>query len=284
MMRVSLSNLVVLVGLGCAVQGAFWTDILKGLQQAGRYKNFFDAIGDVTDDLLSDDSEAALFICKFIHGDVPDVVEALPSAVINEAEGDFQALTSFVGGLPTILPGLFSEIVQGGEVVVSIVEEIVTAPGEALTVIEGGIISVYSDITAVAVSVVSDITYFFGCEVFQQCPSSSFTDNGILGRCSSVLDSSSSTASATLTLSSEGTVLTTKAATPGSSISTALPSQTTVDTTNALVFTPSSTLLANATSSSSPVSTDPPISEAGKGAGNAKLAAVALGCAFVFLL
>lgn len=262
------------------------SDILKGLQQAGRYGDFFDAIGDAADDLLSDDGEAATFICEILRGDIPDVFEELPSAVASEAEGDFQALTSFVGGLPSIVPEVFSDIVRGGEVVVSIVEEIVTAPGEALTIIEGDAVSVWSDITAGVASVVDDVTYFLGCGLpWESCSSSSsFTDNGILSRCSSVLHDQSSSASsmtsATLTSSSSiGSVLTTSAATPGSSVETAGPSQTAVETVT-------NVLAANATSSSSlPVSTDsPPVNDAGKGGGDSKFAAVMLGFIFMFFL
>ncbi|KAI6083455.1 hypothetical protein F4821DRAFT_244916 [Hypoxylon rubiginosum] len=283
-------NLVVFAGLACVVQGAFWTDILKGIQNAGRYKNFFDAIGDVTDELLSDEGEAATFICEIIHGDIPDVVEALPSAVVNEVEGDFQALTSFVGGLPSLVPEVFSEIVQGGEVVVSIVEEIVTAPGEALTVVEDGVVSVWSDITAGAASVVDDVTHFIGCGIFNEgcSDSTSFTDNGILERCSSVLEgvSSSAVSFSTATPTSTSVVLlTTSAATPGSSLQTTLPTQTAVDTTNLLDVTPSSTLAINATSTSVPASTNtPPINGVGKENGNLKFATIALGFTFMFLL
>ncbi|XXH01742.1 hypothetical protein Hte_008103 [Hypoxylon texense] len=288
-MQFLLSNLVALAGLAWVVQGAFWTDILKGLQNAGRYKNFFDALGDAADDLRSDDDEAAAFICDILRGDIPDAVEALPSAVASEVEGDFRAITSFVGALPSIAPAVLGDIARGGSAAVSIVQEIVTAaPGEALTVVGGDAVSVWSDATAGAVSVVDDVTYFLGCGLpWESCASSaSFTDNGIFERCSSVLHDhdggspSSSTASATPTSSSSlspssssssssvgaGPTIT-SAATPGSSIEAPLPSQTGVDTaTDVLVVTSSSTLVVNATSSpSSPISTDsPPVNEGGR--------------------
>ncbi|KAI1396007.1 hypothetical protein F4819DRAFT_154427 [Hypoxylon fuscum] len=269
-MRFTSNNLVILAGLACVVQGGFWSDILKGIKNANRFNNVFDAIGNVTtDELLSDEQGAAVFLCEMLHGDIPDVIEELPTAVIDEVEDDFNALTSFVGSLPSLVPAVFSEIVQGGEVVVSIVEEIVTAPAAALTVIEDGVVSVYSDITAGIASVVGDVTYFVGCDLFQDCPSSSFTDNGILSRCSSVMHAYSSTAgqtSATLTSSPEdGGVSATSQATPGTTVSAVLPSQTSATTSISIstststsiveVHAPSSTSGSDAESTSQPSST-----------------------------
>lgn len=152
------------------------------------------------------------------------------------------ALTSFVDSLPSIVPEVISDIIQGGEVVITIVEDLVTDPGAAITIIENGVESVWSDITAGAASVISDITYFFGCDIFGDCPS--FTDNGILSLCTSVMKAYSVTvkltsAEPTTATSSVKRTTSTSSATPKTTASALLASQTRVITTTPTT-TPSS--------------------------------------------
>ncbi len=183
--------------------------------RAHRFNDVFKALGNVTNDLLSKDGDAANFLCDILNGDVPDALEEVASAAEGEVADEIVALTSFVDALPSLVPGIISDIVKGGEVAVSIVEEIVTAPDAALTVIESGVKSVWSDITAGVESVVSDITSFVGCNVLGDC-----SKNGILSRCSSVLN-----AKAVAVATARGAVAT-GLATPGSGAPAAGPSET----------------------------------------------------------
>ncbi|KAI0133550.1 hypothetical protein BJ170DRAFT_606658 [Xylariales sp. AK1849] len=260
-MRFSVTNITTFAGLVHIVYGGFWSDIIDGLKQAHRFDTLFNAL--TTD--LSDDGDAAIFICEILEGDVPDAIAEIPSLVESEVADEVAALTSFVETLPSIVPQLFSDIVEGGEVVVSIIEEIVTAPDAALTVIESGVVSVWSDITGGVASVVSDVTYFIGCDIFGDCPS--YTDNGILDRCSSVMYDYSATMSwvtATATAITSLPVGSTSAASsaePGTAGSTTLASQTTAVATTSAAGPPS-TSGGDAGSSFSPSSSMTPSNSA----------------------
>lgn len=150
-------------------------------------------------------------------------MEGLGSAVESEVLGDFEALTSFVESLPTLVPEILSDIMEGGEEAVSIVEELVTNPGAALTVIESGVVSVFSVITSGVVSVFGDITHFFGCDIGGDCPSS--TVNGILSSCSTVMDQYSATATSPADQNTVTTATTTQP-TPGMGATSSQASQT----------------------------------------------------------
>ena len=58
--------------------------------------------------------------------------------------------------VPAIVPEVLSDIEKGGEEAVSITEEMVTNPGGAVTVIDGGVKSVWADVTNGAKLVLCD--------------------------------------------------------------------------------------------------------------------------------
>jgi hypothetical protein len=172
--------------------------IIQVLKDTNDYIDLFQTLGQVTDDLLNNDDEAAVFVCEILQGDIPGVLEELGTEAVDAVLGEFQSMTSFIVSLPSIAPEILNDIVQGGEEAVSIVDELVTNPGGALTVIENGIETIFSEITAEvgglvseATSIFGDITYFFGCDIGGNCPSS--TGNGMLSSCSTVMEQYSAT-------------------------------------------------------------------------------------------
>jgi len=76
---------------------------------------------------------------------------------VNEVTDDVEDVISFVMALPAIVPEVLSDIEKGGEEAVSIIEEMITNPGGAITVIDGGVKSVWADVTNGAKSVLCDI-------------------------------------------------------------------------------------------------------------------------------
>lgn len=155
------------------------------LARSHPFFNVLRTLGDITD---ITDGDAAVFICEILHGNTPS---ELDSAV----ESEVAALTSFVKSLPTQAPQILSRIEQGGDMATSIVGELVTNPGAALTKFGSGVKSVFSDLTSNVVSVFSDVTSFLG-GIGDDSPSST-TVNEILASCKTVMDQYSTTATRT---------------------------------------------------------------------------------------
>jgi hypothetical protein len=126
-------------------------------------------------DIGSSEDQAGLFVCELLQGDLPDALEGLGSDITSEFEDDWDALTSFVEALPSLAPEIVSDVVNDVEDIASVVVELVTDPGGAITVIENGVVSVWNDITNWIGSV--------GCDIgIGNCPG-----NSLKASCSSVM-------------------------------------------------------------------------------------------------
>jgi hypothetical protein len=141
------------------------SDIIKGLVRTDSptISGFIKGLPhDLLDELENNEQQAGQFICDILDGDVPAVIENLASDVWSEIEGDWSVVTDFIVSLPTLAPEVLEEIVQDGEGVVSVIGEIFTNPGAAITVIESGVEEVVSDITSVGGDVISFVKCLFG--------------------------------------------------------------------------------------------------------------------------
>jgi hypothetical protein len=81
-----------------------------------------------------------------MKGEIPQALESLGEDIVDEFANEFDALTSFVMALPTLVPEVLNAIESGGEEAVSIVEELITNPGGVVTVVESGVKSVFTDL------------------------------------------------------------------------------------------------------------------------------------------
>jgi hypothetical protein len=97
--------------------------------------------------LENNESEAEVFVCELMKGEIPEALESLGEDIVDEFANEFDALTSFVMALPSLVPEVLEVIESGGEEAVSIVEELITNPGGAITVVENGVKSVFTDLT-----------------------------------------------------------------------------------------------------------------------------------------
>ena len=71
---------------------------------------------------------------------------------MDDIKDGFNDITSFVKSLPTLAPEILENIISDGEDVVSVIEEIFTDPGGVVTLIEGDVKTIISDIESVATS------------------------------------------------------------------------------------------------------------------------------------
>jgi hypothetical protein len=108
--------------------------------------------------IQSDETEAAEFFCDIYDGNLPQVFEDIGSDLV----GDLEDFSSFVVGLTTLAPAILSDIVQGGDDVVSVVGELFTDPGDAITVIVGGIETAVEVLWGDFTNVACDILGFIG--------------------------------------------------------------------------------------------------------------------------
>lgn len=97
-----------------------------------------------------------------MDGDIPQAIEDIADDIVGEVEDDFDALTSFIQGLPELATAILTDIENDGEDVVTLIEDLVNDPGEAVTIIVDGIESVISDISSVGSEIVSGIKCLFG--------------------------------------------------------------------------------------------------------------------------
>ncbi|MCJ1390108.1 hypothetical protein MMC18_002966 [Xylographa bjoerkii] len=168
-----LFNLVIShLVLASLVYGSFFSDILKGLFQANRYSNLITSIPEnIIEDLESDEVDAGLFVCQILNGDFPQAFEQLGSEIVGEAESDFASLTNFILSIPTLAPEILNDLEQDGEDVVSVIGELFTNPGAAVTVIISGVESVVNDVWGDIETVGGEVLCFFDLD----CPSAAVT-------------------------------------------------------------------------------------------------------------
>jgi hypothetical protein len=97
-----------------------------------------------------------------MDGDIPQAIEDIADDIVGEVEDDFDALTSFIEGLPDLATAILTDIENDGEDVVTLIEDLVNDPGEAVTIIVDGIESVVSDISSIGSEILSGIKCLFG--------------------------------------------------------------------------------------------------------------------------
>ena len=189
-------------------------DILNGLFQTGRYDNLLAQIPtNIINELEDDATDAGIFVCQILAGDTPEAFEGLAQDILDEAGDEFASLTSFILGIPTLAPEILDDLVQDGEDVVSIIGELFTDPGAALTAIGGAFETIGQDIETVVLGI--------GCDLgFGGCPPAPTTGT-IANTGLAVLESSCSAL-----LANDTPASTTAAAASSTIYSTAVPSTT----------------------------------------------------------
>jgi hypothetical protein len=117
------------------------------------------------DELENDEQQAGQFICEILDGNVPGAFENLAldlaTDVLDDIQEGFDDITSFIKSFPTLAPEILDSIISDGEDVVSVVEELFTDPGGVVTLIEGDVKTVISDIESVAISLWHGFTCLF---------------------------------------------------------------------------------------------------------------------------
>jgi hypothetical protein len=110
------------------------------------------------DQLENNEQQAGQFICEILDGNVPGAFENLAldlaTDVLDEIQEGFDDITSFVKSLPTLAPEILEKIISDGE-------ELFTDPGGVVTLVEGDVKTVISDIESVATSLWHGFTCLF---------------------------------------------------------------------------------------------------------------------------
>ncbi|KAF4624536.1 hypothetical protein G7Y89_g13635 [Cudoniella acicularis] len=139
--------------LVCVASCGFYTDLLISIFKSGRpsVSTFVRGIPkDLLDTLENNEQQAGQFVCAVLDGDVPGAFENLATElatdVWEEIQTGFEDVTSFIESLPTLAPAILDNIISDGEDAISVIEELFTNPGGALTVIEGDVMTVISDV------------------------------------------------------------------------------------------------------------------------------------------
>lgn len=104
---------------------------------------------DVIEGLTKDEIEAGQFFCAVLQGDIPAALEDLGEDIFKEIEDSYIVIKTFILSVPQLAPEILENILQDGEDVVTVVEEIFTNPKAAVTLIEGDVKTVISDIKSV---------------------------------------------------------------------------------------------------------------------------------------
>lgn len=130
---------------------------------------------DLLDVLEDNEQQAGQFVCAVLDGDVPgafsNLATEIGSDVWDDIQTGFEDVTSFIESLPSLAPQLLDGIISDGEDVGSVIVELFTNPGGALTVIEGDIMTIITDVESIATGVWHGFTCFIcGC-----CTSSATT-------------------------------------------------------------------------------------------------------------
>jgi len=182
----ALSLLFLASLVSCQIPFAFFGDILTGLFRSGRYPNLIEKIPqDILGNLEGSPQDAGYFICRILHGDFPEAFADIAGQLVGDVESDFEALTNFVMATPTLAPVVLNDIEQGGEDVVSIVEELAVNPGAALTMfiddvetvvqeVWGAIVTIGEDIVSEVEQIGGDILTDVEC-LFGDCPAAATT-------------------------------------------------------------------------------------------------------------
>ncbi|KAN0101983.1 hypothetical protein V8E51_012493 [Hyaloscypha variabilis] len=151
-MRKALIIIALLVSLASA---GFYSDLLTSIFKSGKpsISTFVRGIPKDVLDVLETNEHA-----------FENLAEELGSDVWGELTSGFADVTSFIESLPSLAPEVLNDILTDGEDVVSVVEELFTNPGAALTIIEGDVMTVVSDVESVVTGAWNDFTCFIcGC-------------------------------------------------------------------------------------------------------------------------
>ena len=142
-------------------------DILRSLLRQKKFANFVkEAPQNIINDLENNEQQAGEAVCDMLAGNLPGFLEDVVSSLSSEAESEFNSLVDFVGELPSLAPEILGDLEQDAEDVVSVIGELVTNPGAAVTVIVDGVESVVEDIwgevETVGGEIITAIECFFG--------------------------------------------------------------------------------------------------------------------------
>ena len=122
-------------------------DILRSLLRLNRFADFVKEVPrNLINDLENDEQQAGEAICDILAGKFPALLQDVASSLSSEAESELNSLVDFIGELPRLAPEILGDLEQDADDVVSVIGELVTNPGAAITVIVGGVESVVEDI------------------------------------------------------------------------------------------------------------------------------------------
>ena len=171
-------------------------DILRSLLRQKNFANFVkEAPQDLISDLENNEQQAGEAVCDILAGNSPAFVQDVASSLSSEAKSEFNSLVNFVKELPKLAPEILGDLEQDADDVVSVIGELVTNPGAAITVIIGGVESVVEDIWGEIETVGGEIITGIEC-LFGDCPTAVSTPAEILALRSSCLSISAAAATA----------------------------------------------------------------------------------------
>ena len=172
-------------------------DILRSLLRLNRFADFVKEVPqNLINDLENNEQQAGEAVCDILAGNFPAFLQDVASSLSSEAESELNSLVGFVGELPKLAPEILGDLEQDAEDVVSVVGELVTNPGAAITVIVGGVESVVEDIWGDIETIGGEIITGIEC-LFGDCPTAAVsTPAEILALKSSCLSISAAAATA----------------------------------------------------------------------------------------
>ena len=171
-------------------------DILRSLLRQKNFANFVkEAPQDLISDLENNEQQAGEAVCDILAGKFPAFVQDVASSLSSEAKSELSSLVDFVGELPKLAPEIIGDLEQDADDVISVIGELVTNPGAAITVIIGGVESVVEDIWGEIETVGGEIITGIEC-LFNDCPTAVSTPAEILALRSSCLSISAAAATA----------------------------------------------------------------------------------------
>ncbi|KAK9415032.1 hypothetical protein SUNI508_10637 [Seiridium unicorne] len=131
-----------------AFAGQDWfSGIVKALRGANQLTRFFDALPDsVREPIENTEVGAAAFVCSIMRGQGSEMTAAFAIPEASAIEQEFSTITSFVGAIPSIAADTLSYIVNEGEDAVSVVGVLLANPSAAVSLIEGGVETIISDV------------------------------------------------------------------------------------------------------------------------------------------
>ncbi|OCL11941.1 hypothetical protein AOQ84DRAFT_386467 [Glonium stellatum] len=235
------TTLLFLISASSLATASLFSDIFRSIIRTNRFSNLVQEIPqDIIDNLENDEQLAGEAICDMLGGNIPAFLGDVVNDLSSEAESEFNSLLGFVEGLPKLAPAILGDIEQDAEDVVSVIGELVTNPGAAVTVIVDGIESVVDDIwgeiKTVGGEIITDIECFFG-----DCPTAAVSTPAEVLALQSSCSSISAAASTALVSITYAAASTTVNAAPSTS-NYAMPSMTTA------TAAPTTVIIAAATS------------------------------------